>query len=233
MRSFVVILCTATVLLEVVSGDLFPHAHHNAMADVHVDAPKKYKRDAIEDNVEKIRQCVSDKVDSAFAGNSSQLISDCKSAATKDFQMSASDVTDVSYLQSEISSMYRTFCIRECGDVVFKAYSECGIFELIPGTKELLVGLCGTKQHGGACYKLYGKGITLITLESTCYLNFFSSGECGCQSELAKAVSEQGCCVKTYHDFLAKINVSVYGKLYSVCNIEEPAGCNNSPFASG
>ena len=41
MRSFVVILCTATVLLDVVSGGLFPHAHHNAMADVHVDVPKK------------------------------------------------------------------------------------------------------------------------------------------------------------------------------------------------
>ena len=232
MQPFLVILCTATVLIHLVSGNLFPHAHHSAMSDVHPDAPKKYKRDAINDNIEKVRQCVSDKVDLAFAGNSSRFVSDCKSAATKDFQMSASHVTDPSYLQTEMTSMYRTFCVRGCGDVVFKAYSDCGIFELVPGTKELLVGLCGTKQNGDFCYQLYGKGITLITLESSCYLSFFSSGECGCQSELAKAVSEQGCCLKTYHDFLAEMNVSIYGKLYSVCNIEEPAGCNNSPIIS-
>ena len=229
MQSFLVILCTTMIVFHGISCNLFPHAVHNPLTDVHADVSKQYKRQAL--NVSELVQCVSEKLDDAFPDNSSPFVSDCKSAATTEFEISSLNIAEgISDLQSQVTKIYRSVCIRKCGNVVINAYDECGVFEILPGLKELSVSLCGTNQNGDLCYQLYGKGIALISTESSCYVQSLSSGKCGCHPELSQAVTEQGCCIKAYHDFLTGLGISIYKSLYNVCKIQDPTGCNNSPL---
>lgn len=231
MHSAMLVLLTATVLLHEVSG-LFPRAiPHILTKDMKLPA-REYKRQT------DIVQCVNDKLDDAFPGNNSRFVADCRYSATEEFELI--DLTDTSNLQSLITSVFRTFCIAECGNVIMDAYNDCGYFDQIglPGIEEFLIGLCGTNQNGDICYQIYGDALDLITAEGTCYNYYVAYDQCNCRSTLLNGVDEQDCCLDAYHDFRADIasslgsNVKV-GDLYDACNVELPSGCNNSPITSG
>ena len=210
---------TATVLLHGVSCHLFPQAVLNQLV-TNVELPKQYKRQTTNELV----VCVSDKLDAAFHGNTSRFVSECKFAAT---------FLDTSNLTSLITSIFRTFCVRDCGDVVLDAYNDCGVFDVgFRGTEELIVGLCGTNGNGDLCYTLYSEGVTLINTESSCYGSYISSGVCSCRSDLSDAVDEQGCCVDIYHDFIAGLGTYDPDRLYDDCNVNSPPSCNNSPLTA-
>ena len=159
-------------------------------------------------------------------------MSQCKSAAREEIDLS--DILDTSNLQSLITSIFRTFCVRDCGDVVLDAYNDCGVFDVgFRGTEELIVGLCGTNGNGDLCYTLYSEGLTLISNESSCYGSYnISSGVCSCRSDLSDAVDEQGCCVDIYHDFIAGLGTYDPDRLYDDCNVNPPPSCNNSPLTA-
>ena len=80
---------------------------------------------------------------------------------------------------------------------------------------------------------MYGDAFTLIKSESSCYAGYRAYRLCNCQSLLSTGVSEQGCCLKVYHDFISGLPNANYSprKLYSVCNVDRPADCNKSPVS--
>ena len=158
-------ILTATALLHGVSCHLFPQAVLNQLVTNVELATKQYKRQTTNEMV----PCISDKLDAAFRGNTSSFVSECKSAAREEIDLSSVDNFNTSNFQSLVSSIYRTFCVRDCGDVVLDAYNDCGLFDVgLPGTKELNIGLCGTNENGILCYKLYGEGLTFIKTELSC-----------------------------------------------------------------
>ena len=104
-----------------------------------------------------------------------------------------------------------------------------------PGSEAFNVGLCGTNEDGNQCYQLYGDGLTIQRTEASCYNTYISMGVCTCQIALTEAVQRQGCCLDGYHDFLSGLGPSApYSPsvLYNACNVNRPAGCNNTIAAS-
>lgn len=231
MHPTLFVLLTAMVLLHGVSGHLFPRAiPHMLTKDMAL--PKDFKRQT------DIVQCVNDRIDAAFPGNNSQFVSDCRYSATEEFDLV--DITDTENLQPLITSVFRTFCIAECGNVIIDAYNDCGYFDQLglPGIETFLISLCGTNQNGDICYQVYGDALDFLTSEGSCYNSYTVSDQCSCQSELTNGVSEQGCCLDAYHDFRADVASSVgadvnIDELYNACNVDLPTGCNNSPITAG
>ena len=223
MHSTLVILLSAAVLLRGISCHLFPLAVFEKLTGMELS--NQYKRHA---NTYAIVQCVNDKVDAAFRGNTSRFASYCKSILTRDEDL---DFSNTLRLQSQITVIYNIFCIRDCGDVILEAYNDCRVFDAeLPGSEELSVGLCGTNLNGDICYQLYGRGIDLVSTELSCYRNYTSLGVCSCQFDLSDAVDEQGCCINLYHNFFSGLNRYNPDELYDKCNVTRPSSCNNSPL---
>ena len=120
MSLLVVILCTAVGLLHGVNCHLFPQAILNTLRDK--ASPEEYKRQT---NAQ--LQCVSDRLDAAFPGNTSRFVSDCRVAAVTEFEL---DTTNTAHLQAVITTVYRALCVPECGNVVHDAYNDCGVFSV-------------------------------------------------------------------------------------------------------
>lgn len=227
MRLTVLVLFTATVLLHGVSGHLFPRAIPHVLTKK-MELTKDYKRQS------DIAQCVNDRIDAAFPGNDSDFVSDCRYSAREEFELI--DLPDIPDLQSIINSVFRPFCIPECGNVIIDAYNDCGYFELIglSGVDDFLIGLCGTNQNGDFCYERYGDAIDLVSSEESCYGDYLATDECNCRSVLLDGVEEQGCCLDAYHDFFNDNDGFVKAdELYDACNVDLPTGCNNSPITAG
>ena len=210
------------------SSHLFPQAALNFVTNGPI--PKEYKRQVRDYEVE---QCVSDRLDAVFKGNNSRFATDCISAGILEPDFSITAFNDSSTLQIIIG--FQILCTPECGNIVLEVYSDCGEFDDFPGSEKFFVDLCGTNQNGDFCYETFHDGLDLIVNEASCYSNYTSTGICSCQSELSEAITNQGCCVNAYHDLLEKnVDLPIYtsypGSLYSVCNVNLPKECNNSPL---
>ena len=217
-------LCTHMVFFHGASSHLFPQAALHLVMNGAI--PKEYKRQASDDEMV---QCVSDRLDVAFQGNNSRFVSECKFAGTG--EMIDIGNANRSELQSQINSIYRTYCIRECGVVILDVYNQCGVFDTLPGGEKFAVDLCGTNQNGDGCYELYTNGLDLITTEASCYRSYTITRTCTCRSSLSAGVKTQGCCTDAYHDLIDNLATSYSpATLYSVCNVNSPEGCNNSPL---
>ena len=158
-------------------------------------------------------------------------MSNCKLAATQELQL---DFTNAISPQLEINAVFPTLCIPECGNVILDVYDDCRAFDFaFPGTKEFTAGLCSTNENQDNCYSVYGNAFNLIQTEISCYRNYKSDGQCSCQSQLSEGVSEQGCCLNIYHDFISGLPGVIYSsrELYNACNVDRPADCNNSPIS--
>ena len=125
-----VIVCSAMVLLHGVSCYLFPQAVLHQ-----VGFPKVYKRQTVSDEMAQ-EQCVLDKIDAVFRGNDSSFVRECRATETAEYEL---DISDPSH-QNNFSSLLRTFCIPDCGNIIIDAYDACGVFDS-PGEKEYLVAL--------------------------------------------------------------------------------------------
>ena len=173
-------------------------------------------------------QCMMDKVNEAF-GEDSEEASRCKTAADGDFLGSNNNG-----LQSTINKGFEVFCTPKCGEVILKAYSECGLFDNVSGTTDFLVGLCATNEKGRKCYESYTSALSLLaTTEAPCYYSAVFGGECdatSCQAKLQSAAEDQGCCNNVYHDFFAKVASLDFPALYSACKVDAPNNCNSSPL---
>ena len=226
----VLVFFTATVLLDDVSGHLFPQAISHMLRDEltkNMELPKDYKRQS-----DSSIQCVSDKLDAAFEGGNSPIASDCRRV---EVELERYDFSDTSSLQSTINSYFSTFCIPECGKVIIDAYNDCEIHvagELV----DFAIGLCGTNQNGEKCYEKYGDAIDLIFDVGYCYGDYATNGVCNCRSELLEAVREQGCCHNVYYDYVNYLwqqqGYIKADELYDACNVDLPTGCNNSPITA-
>ena len=183
-------------------------------------------------------QCITDHISDALQGNNSTFVSECKSSATLETDLSDVDIADVSDLQARITAIYGPLCTPECGNAVLDAYSDCGLSNIDDSTgsqffaraKTVIDGVCGTNQNGDVCYQLYGDAFQFAITERSCGFQFRESGECICQSFLSGGVSRYGCCINIYH-YLNRINNP--RELYDGCNVPLPNDCNNSPFEDG
>ena len=222
-----VTLCVAIVLLHGVSCHLFPEAIINPLSSV--NRPKNYKRQTLDE----LRQCITTKFNAAFPGNTSRFVSNCRLSATREFQINV----DAAALQAQIDAIYPTFCVPECGNVILKVYDDCGYWDILervlPGIKQFTADLCSTNENGEKCYKMYGNAFTLLQSESTCYATYKRIRLCSCQSLLSEGVSEQGCCINVYHNYISGLPGANYSprNLYNACNVDRPADCNNSPIS--
>ena len=208
--------CAAIMLLHGASCSLFPNAVVEMLAK-----NKEHKRQA---NTQ--IQCINNQLNIYFQGNTSQFVTNCKAAATEEVEL---DFSDRESVQEHITRFFTVFCDPECGNAVNDAYRRCDAYT--PGAEDLNIDLCGINQNGIECYLLYGRGLDLISTEANCYNAYVSSDVCTCRSQLLSGIAEQGCCVDAYHDFIAGLSGAYNPQaLYRACNVNRPAGCNNSPF---
>ena len=226
MQPSTVILCAVVILLHGVSCRLFPEVILDPLTTV--NQLKDYKRQTISE----LRQCVSEGITAAFPGNTSSFVSACRASATQNIIEYDSSSLNAAYLQSVLNTVYPTFCIPDCGNVALDVYNDCGVFDTFPGSEKITADLCSTNEKGEVCYKIYGDGFNLITSERACYDTYQATDQCTCRSVLSNGVSEQGCCINIYHDFVSGIP-GAYNpdRLYSECNVDRPADCNNSPIS--
>lgn len=216
-----IMLCAAAVLLHGVSCHLF-----SAVLNPLTNADH-FKDNHKRQSIAQLQQCVTAGVTAALQGNSSSFVSSCTLAATE-------GITFDTPSQSQINEIFSSFCIPQCGNVIQDVYEDCGVFDVsVPGTERFLAALCGTNENGEVCYTLYSDAIDQIESESVCYVNNRATGQCNCQSLLVSGVSEQGCCIDAYHDLIsAQSGTYNPSGLYSTCNVDRPADCNNSPISS-
>ena len=224
MHLTVLVLFTATVLLDNVNGNDFPPAVSHIQK--RSTDPPRYKRHDTE-------QCVDDKLDTAFSGDNSNLLLNCKRSARW-----LIDLDDSSYSQSTINSMFNTFCKPECGNVIIDAFNDCEHFEEtgVYNLKDFLIGLCGTNQNGDICYEIYSSAYSQFYTERSCH-NIISYTQCtsSCRSTLSQGVRVRGCCLNAYHNYVTNGGWDYYynydpSDLYDACNVDLPTGCNNSPI---
>ena len=175
-------------------------------------------------------ECIEDKIDAHFRGNTSSFVSKCKNAALQEVQI---DFSSGGAIQQQLEPFFEAYCIPDCGNVINNAASQCGVYSsFFPGTEKLNVDMCGTNEDGIKCYQLYGNAFELIQTEASCYQGITSTGLCRCQSDLIIGVEEQGCCIDAYYDFLSGLSFTYSPRaLYQECNVDFPTeSCNNSPI---
>ena len=229
MHLTVFVLFTATVLLDDVSGNDFPPAISHIQK--RSTDPPRYKPHDTE-------QCVDDKLDTAFSGDNSNFVLNCKSSARR-----LIDLVDTSYIysQSTITSMFNTFCNPECGNAIIDAFNDCEYFEEtgVYNLKDFLIGLCGTNQNGDICYEIYSSAYSQLHTEQNCHISIsYSYTQCTstCRSTLSQGVRVRGCCLNAYHNYVTNSGWNYYynsydpSDLYDACNVDLPTGCNNSPI---
>ena len=219
MQIFVLALCFAVALLHGASSHLVTESVVTRLIE-NDNSTQKYKRQT-DDQL----QCVSNRLDVIFEGNTASFVSQCKSVAVAQIQVDTS-------FQEQLSSFYCTYCNRECGDAINDAYDECDLFSILPaGAEAFDIGLCGINEGGSMCYQLYGDGLTIIRTESSCYDTYISRDVCTCQSELSEAVERQGCCLNVYHNYLSGLTYNP-SALYNGCNVNRQSDCTNNQFYS-
>ena len=177
-------------------------------------------------------QCIEEKMDAYFRGNTSVFATNCKNAALEEVEFDVFDF-DRAALQQQIEPLFSVYCNPECGIVTNDVLNECGVYSsTFPGSEKFNVDLCSTNEDGTKCYRLYGKALDFLTTEASCYQTLTSSGVCTCSSDLRDAVEEQGCCIDAYYDFVSGLSNAYSPRaLYEGCNEDFPTdGCNNSPL---
>ena len=203
MCSFLVGLCTATLLLHGVSCHLFPQAVLEKLTNRGTSKLHKSQLD-----LETVYQCTLDKFDHAYQGNDSHFVTECN--------------------QSTINAGFLTLCVPKCGDVLLDAYEDCGLFNS-PDERKYLAALCGSNGNGDFCYELFLDSMVFLSaavpcFPGTCNCNSLSEGV-GRQGCCIDALNDL---VNTMADDLRGFSLD---RVYSECNIAPVAGCDNSPLS--
>ena len=111
------------------------------------------------------------------------------------------------------------FCLPDCGQLALDVARDCG------ADPSVLAALCDSNENGEFCYDLLSRFNELIKrAKETC----FTSEVCpsACQSELSQGVTELGCCLSVFVDFVEDFNPE---DLFDECNVDLPESCNNEP----
>ena len=217
MSSIIVALCTAMVLFHGIHCHLFPQVILGQ-----VGASKVNKRQADDDDM--LVQCALEKFNTFYQGNTSNIVSQCRSIFTSGLDFVSDD--DSAVLD------FRTLCMPECGNVVIDAFIACGASREDGNT---VAAFCGSNDDGDTCYEIYSGSIDLLGNALSC------SAETGCDcGSISEEVRRQGCCIVALNDNVNRQDDSVFGedfdlnKVYANCNIDVPErGCNNSPLSGG
>jgi hypothetical protein len=148
--------------------------------------------------------------------------------------------------QASLSEAFRAICIPECGNLIIRAFKECGTFKEVPGALDFLAGLCGENVDGEACYEDFNATLTFISgPELQCYVQSLQTDACPCREVLTSAVDDYGCCLTVYQNFFRTIFKEIFsdqdvefdynprGDLYNrLCNVDVPGDCGNSPITA-
>ena len=102
----------------------------------------------------------------------------------------------------------RVFCSRACGQLILRAYDDCGLFKSMVGKKveQALVDSCGTTNQGRMCRDAVAE---LSTALETC-----SSDDCtvGCKESLESSMVSTGCCLQSVNLVLITAEVDMGSK---------------------
>ena len=184
MYVFLVILCTATVLLHGVSCQPFPRAIFEQVTNT-LEVHKRQNADA----AEMAQQCVLERFDSIYQGNNSRLVTECRSVALLQEGLNPSDG------QAYINTRFRTLCIPGCGNVLLDVYDECGAF-ISPHERSLMASICSYNRNGDYCYEFLLETRILLAIAARCTIDrspFYDALTCNC-SAISEGAEKQGCC---------------------------------------
>ena len=224
MYTSLVVFCSAMLLIHGVSCNRYKAAVLKA-----VDKIQSHSKVTKGDTRQFADNCVDNEVDSA------DLSAQCEQEL---FVLERLDLDFDNAPQSSFNALFSVLCNPECGQPIFDAIRECGTFDDSPGLFDFFIGLCGTQANGNKCYSSVVSGLDAVDSEADCYVDFVQTGRCTCRSNLQDAVSEQGCCLDLYLDYVGTFLDEEYDMdfdiddLFEECNTNLPGGCNNSPISS-
>ena len=219
MYSFVVLLCSALVLLHGANCHRSPQPLAALRGLLEHYANDVYKRGLLDG-----QKCV----DETLEENGIDL--KCEASADEELEL---DFTSLEDSQPAIDSAFSVFCEPECGNAVLDAMIECKVFKEETGIFDLFIGLCGTNVNGERCYEHFISAMIHIQTEAICFANYSTRGVCECEAELSQEVADQGCCLDTFHEFITTAVNLPYDprELYDECGVDIPGGCSNSPVS--
>ena len=226
MLSYTVSKMNASVLILLAITTAVYEANCNVFVHEGLTGRKVHKRQTQEQF-----QCIAERMDDYFLGNTSSFVATCKSAAL--LRIPSSDLSSGAARQRQLEPFFNAYCVAECGTAINDAFNQCGAYASVsPGAEKLNVEMCGTNEDGIKCFRLFGKGFDLLLTGVSCSQTLTRSGVCTCSSDLREGVEEQGCCIDAYYDFISGLPSPSYSPraLYRGCNVDFPTeGCNNSP----
>ena len=84
---------------------------------------------------------------------------------------------------------------------------------------------CRSNTNEDICYEFFIDYIDYFDIEINCFLDYYASGTCGCQSELKTIVDDLGCCIDPYHQSIINEFAFNLRDIYDVCDVDLPTGC--------
>ena len=171
------------------------------------------------------QQCVFEKFDEHFIGdNNSQFVAECR-AVISSIGLGATDLSDeqTDEEQASIDQTFEQLCNPDCGDFILAASVDCGYVNAsdIQPTK----AFCRSNTNEDICYEFFIDYIDYFDIEINCFLDYYASGTCECQSELKTIVDDLGCCIDPYHQSIINEFAFNLQEIYDVCDVDLPTGC--------
>ena len=185
-----------------------------------------------------VLQCVYNRFDEFFNGNTSQFVQDCRAVISSlGDELPEDDIEpdDDEAIQNEFDATFRLVCIPDCGNAILQASEECSY---LSGPEiQYARSLCGTNSNEEFCFESIVDSINFFEVEFNCSFAYVLFEICECQSELELGVANRGCCVNTLHDYLR--NEGIFQQIdynpadiYDACGVDLPGSCNNSPLSA-
>ena len=109
MEASVIILCSTVVSLILVHGSsshLVPESVVSALIEEGMDGVQRYKRQMSWDEMNSPAQCLSDRLEAAFQGNTASFVSECKIMGAADLELDMV-ITDPPSLLKQFFRFYR------------------------------------------------------------------------------------------------------------------------------
>ena len=70
-------------------------------------------------------QCIAERMDDYFRGNTSSFVATCKSAAQLRTRL---DHSSGAALQRQLEPFFSAYCVAECGTAINDANNQCGVY---------------------------------------------------------------------------------------------------------
>ena len=172
------------------------------------------------------QQCVYEKFDEFFRHNDSQFVVECRAAISSIGLGSTGMLPDeltTEQQQAVVNQLFKMLCNPDCGDFILAASVYCGYVN--SSDIQPTLSLCVNNSNGDICYEFLVDYFGHFDIETSCYLDYFTTRTCECQSELQMIVDDMGCCIYVYHQTIRNQFDFNPRDIYDLCDVDLPTGC--------